>query len=556
MKGDIEIAESIKLFPIDEIASRLGLKPDEIEHYGLFKAKLKLDIRNSREPGAKTILVTAMTPTSSGEGKTTISIGLADALNSLGKKTIVTLRQPSLGPVFGVKGGATGAGYSQVLPMSDINLHFTGDIHAVGAAHNLLAAMVDNYYSRSEGTSFCTLPRGIIWNRTLDMNDRALRDIVIGLGEESGQVRESNFEITAASEIMAILGLSYDLEDLKQRLGNIIVAIDETGKPLHADMLKAQGAMAILLKEAIKPNLVQTIKGNPAIIHTGPFANIAHGTNSLISMDIARRLADAVVIESGFGSDLGGEKFFDLVSRRKNACPPDVVVIVATAKALKNHGGVGAHLLNEPNVKAIEDGFPNLRKHIENMKSFNRPVVVAVNRFQSDTSEELDAIIRLADSIGAKAFIADVWSKDGLGTAELAKYAWECANESHGEINYVYDFKDPIAAKVEKIADRIYGSAGVHFPRSVKKKIKSIEEWGYGELPVCMAKTQYSLSDDANLRGRPVGDTLEVKNVKVCAGAGFIVVYAGEIMTMPGLPDVPAAMNMDIDKDGKITGLF
>jgi len=556
MKSDLEIAESAVLQNIEDIAAKVGLKSDEIEHYGAYKAKIKLSARESRDVKARTILVTAMTPTPAGEGKTTTSIGLCDAFNRIGKKTIVTLREPSLGPVFGVKGGATGAGYSQVLPMLDINLHFTGDKHAIGSAHNLLAAMIDNYYFRIDELNACIQPSGIVWNRTLDMNDRPLRYIVIGLGEDNGQVRQSNFEITAASEIMAIMGLALDIADLRQRLKKIIVAIDTRGVPIYAEGIGAHGAMTILLKDALMPNLVQTIEGNPAIIHTGPFANIAHGTNSIIAMDMARRLADFIIVESGFGSDLGGEKFFDLVSRQKGAPTPDAVVIVATIRAVKHHGGISIKDLSMPDLEAIKNGYVNLQKHIEIMRSFNRPVFVAINRFSSDTPEELETLKILIEKDNCEGFIIDVFEKGGEGAIDLAKACLEKTKEPQGNVNYVYDLKDQIKTKIEKIAKNIYGSADVHIPRSIRKKMEMIENWGYGELPVCMAKTQYSFSDDPNLKGKPIGDTLEVRDAKVCAGAGFIVVYSGEIMTMPGLPKNPAAVSMDINEEGKIVGLF
>ncbi len=551
---DLEIATSTPLRPIESIAERMGLGKEHLEHYGDYIAKIKLSARSLAEPRARQVLVTAMTPTPLGEGKTTVSIGLSDTLNRIGVPSIVTLREPSLGPVFGVKGGAAGGGYAQVLPMTDINLHFTGDIHAVTAAHNLLAALIDNQYARV--TQQCLLPREIVWHRVLDMNDRALRNIVIGLGKEAGQVRESKFEITASSEIMAILALAYDIEDLKRRLANIIVAIKPQGAPLYARDFNAPGAMAILLQHALMPNLVQTIEGNPALGHAGPFANIAHGTNSVIAMDIARRFADIVVTEAGFGSDLGGEKFFDLVSRQKGVRPPDVVVIVATVRALKYHGGIARKNLLQNDPTAIERGFPNLAQHIENMRFFGRPVVVAINRFPDDSPTEIATAAELCKEIGVPCFAIEVWSRGGAGAGNLADEVWQLAQQDHGPIRFVYDLSDPLPEKIEKIAKTIYGAAAVHIPRTVLAKIEELTSWGYAMLPLCMAKTQSSLSDQPDLRGKPTAFTLEVRDIKVCAGAGFIVVYAGDIMTMPGLPESPAAERMDLSADGIVSGLF
>ena len=553
-KTDIEIALSHKLEPISNIAEKAGLERDDIHLYGDHIAKIKLSARNGREATAKTVLVTAMTPTRAGEGKTTCAIGLNEGLNRLGKRSIVTLREPSLGPVFGLKGGAAGGGYSQVLPMVDINLHFTGDIHAVTAAHNLLTALLDNEYSRPRGAFL--LPKNIIWNRVIDMNDRALRNIVLGLGKAAGQVREGMFEITAASEIMAILGLSRDLDNLKARLGNIIVAKSSNGDPVRARDIEAQGAMAILLRNALKPNLVQTIEGNPAIVHTGPFANIAHGTNSIIATDMARRLADIVVVEAGFGSDLGAEKYLNLVSRRPGMVPPDVVVIVATIRALRHHGGVPVKDLDEPNVKAVVEGMDNLRKHVENMNSFNRPVVVALNRFEGDSQEELDKVVEYARGDGTAIAVCDVWGKGGGGAAELAEMVWDASLEEHGDVNYVYDLDEPLESKIEKIVTRIYGGERANFLRSAKRDMDQIRDWGYTDIPVCMAKTQSSLSDNPRLKNRPTDFSVEIRNVKMCGGAGFAVVYTADIMTMPGLPESPAAAGMDIDNEGVVTGLF
>ncbi len=554
MATDLEIAAQATLRPIETIAERMGIDREHLELYGNHIAKIRLSARTLAEPRARQVLVTAMTPTPLGEGKTTVSIGLSDALNRIGVRSIVTIREPSLGPIFGVKGGAAGGGYAQVLPMTDINLHFTGDIHAVTAAHNLLAALIDNQYSRV--IQQCLLPREIVWHRVLDMNDRALRNIVIGLGKEAGQVRESKFEITASSEVMAILALAYDLEDLKRRLGDIIVAVKPHGAPLYARDLRAPGAMAILLQHALKPNLVQSIEGNPALVHAGPFANIAHGTNSIVAMDIARRFADIVVTEAGFGSDLGGEKFFDLVSRQRGVRPPDVVVIVATVRALKYHGGVPRKNLAQNDPAAVERGFPNLEKHIENMRSFGRPVVVALNRFPGDTAEEIATATRLCAGIGVLCFPIEVWAHGGAGATDLATEVWHLAQEEHGPVRFAYDLNDPLPLKIEKVATTFYGAKGLHLPRTVLAKIEEQTAWGYATLPLCMAKTQSSLSDEPDLRGRPEGFTLEVRDIKTCAGAGFVVVYAGDIMTMPGLPESPAAERMDISSDGEIVGLF
>lgn len=554
MPTDYEIASSITPQPVSKIADRAGISPEHVLPWGRNVAKISLDARNGRKPDAKLVLVTAMTPTPAGEGKTTVSIGLSEAFNRIGKKSIVALREPSLGPVFGVKGGAAGGGYSQVIPMDSINLHFTGDIHAVTSAHNLLAALLDNYYSREENR--CILPKEVKWNRVLDMNDRSLRNIVIGLGKDAGMVRESKFDITASSEIMAILALSWDMEDLKDRLGRIILAELHDGYPLRSGDLDSAGSLAILLKDAIMPNIVQTLEGNPAFIHAGPFANIAHGTNSIIATDMARRYADVVVTEAGFGSDLGAEKYFDIVSRSKGMTPPDAVVIVATVRALKFHGGAKLKSLTEPDMAALEKGFSNLEGHIANMRAFNRPVFVALNRFASDTAEEIALVKSLCGRTGAQCFDTEVWAKGGGGATGLAEAVWSETQKSHGEVNFVYDMKDDPVEKIRKIAKRVYGAADIHIPRSVENKIAQRKSWGIAEVPVCMAKTQYSFSDDPDLKGRPSGFILDVKDVKFSAGAGFMVVYTGDIMTMPGLPAKPAASMMNIDKDGFITGLF
>jgi formate--tetrahydrofolate ligase len=554
MKTDIEIAISHKLQPIRAIAEKIGLERDDIFLYGDHIAKIKLSAREGRDATARTVLVTAMTPTRAGEGKTTCAIGLNDALNRIGKRSIVTLREPSLGPVFGVKGGAAGGGYSQVLPMVNINLHFTGDIHAVTSAHNLLTALLDNEYSRPRGAFL--LPKNVLWNRVIDMNDRALRNIVLGLGKAAGQVREGRFEITAASEVMAILGLSRDLDNLKARLGNIIIAKSSNGDAVLARDIDAQGAMAILLRNALKPNLVQTIEGNPAIVHTGPFANIAHGTNSIIATDMARRLADIVVVEAGFGSDLGAEKYLNLVSRRPGMVPPDVVVIVATIRALRHHGGALVKDLDNPNLEAVVEGMENLRKHVDNMKSFTRPVVVALNRFDGDSQEEVDMVVKLAEEGKTTISVCDVWAKGGGGALELAEAVWDATQEKHGDVRYVYDLDEPFESKIEKIVKQIYGGDSANFLRSAKRDMDQIRDWGYTDVPVCMAKTQSSFSDNPRLRNRPTDFSVEITNVKMCGGAGFAVVYTTDIMTMPGLPSMAAAAGMDIDNNGVVTGLF
>ena len=554
MKNDIEIALSQELQPITAIAEKVGLSQDETIRYGDHIAKIKLSAREGREATARTVLVTAITPTRAGEGKTTCAIGLSEGLNRIGKRSIVALREPSLGPVFGVKGGAAGGGYSQVLPMVDINLHFTGDLHAVTAAHNLLAALLDNEYSRPRGSFL--LPKNILWNRVIDMNDRALRNIVLGLGDAAGQVREGKFEITAASEVMAVLGLSRNLENLKARLGNLIIAKSSNGKPVHARDIDAQGAMAILLRNALNPNLVQTIEGNPALVHTGPFANIAHGTTSVVAIDMARRLADIAIVEAGFGSDLGAEKYLNLVSRRPGMVPPDVVVIVATIRALRLQGGASVKDVDEPNVEAVVEGMDNLRKHVENMKSFNRPVIVALNRFETDSDEEIEKVVELARADDTAISVCDVWGRGGEGALELAEAVWDASGEKSGDLKYVYDLDEPLESKIEKIVTRIYGGERANFLRSARRDMDQIRDWGFTDVPVCMAKTQSSLSDNPRLKNRPSDFSVEIRNVKMCGGAGFAVVYTSEILTMPGLPSTPASAGMDVDNDGLVTGLF
>ncbi|MEO0233695.1 MAG: formate--tetrahydrofolate ligase [candidate division WOR-3 bacterium] len=539
----------IQLKRIEEICEKLGIDKENIIPYGKFIAKINLVERKNREKKGKLILVTAINPTPYGEGKTTVSIGLSDALNASGKKSIVCLREPSLGPVFGVKGGATGGGLSKIEPSNEINLHFTGDIHAVTAAHNLLAALLDNVYSRKNISHF--QPKDIFFHRVLDMNDRALRKIIIGVGDDSGQIRESKFEITAASEVMAILGLSYDLKELKEKLSKIMIGISYDNKPVFAKDIGAENGMAILLKDAINPNIVQTLNNNPAFVHTGPFANIAHGTCSITSIDLSMRFAEYTVVEAGFGSDLGAEKFIDIVSRNKNMVPPDYVVIVATLRAIKHHGGVKLKDINAKNFDAVKIGFSNLEKHIENMKSFNINTVVALNRFSEDDEEELKLLEDLVKAKGCEVFQIDVYNKGYQTALPLAEYIIK-SKPIKEKINYVYDFKESIEEKIKKIAYRIYGAYGIVVNKKVKDKIKMIEDWGFSDLPICIAKTQYSFSDNEKLLGRPKNFNIEIKDLKVSSGAGFIVVYLGNIMTMPGLPEEPAALSMHIDDEGNV----
>ena len=556
-KSDIEIAQQAKLKPISEIAKKLGIGEEYIESYGRYKAKIDYNLLKKYE-GAKNgrlILVTAITPTPAGEGKTTTTVGLGDALNRLGKKAMIALREPSLGPVFGVKGGAAGGGYSQVLPMEDINLHFTGDIHAIGAANNLLAAMVDNHIH--QGNALNIDVRRIVWRRAMDMNDRQLRSIVNGLGGKgNGVPREDGFDITVASEVMAILCLSADIDDLKQRLANIIVAYDRDGRPITAGMLKAQGAMAALLKEALKPNLVQTLEGNPAFVHGGPFANIAHGCNSIIATKMALKLNDYVVTEAGFGADLGAEKFFD-IKCRKAGLVPDAVVIVATVRALKHHGGAARDRLGEEDLEALKKGMPNLLKHVENItQKFGLPAVVAINRFPSDSERELDLIREQCASYGVDVALSEVWGKGGKGGEALAQKVLAAIEKGQNQFRLLYRDEDDIMEKIRKIAVEIYGAKGVVYSAQASQGIKQAGELGLSNLPVCMAKTQYSLSDNPKLLARPENFEITVREVRISAGAGFIVAITGDIMTMPGLPRVPAAESIDVDSSGRISGLF
>ncbi|EGL38984.1 formate--tetrahydrofolate ligase [Parvimonas micra] len=556
MKTDVQIAQEAKMKPIREVADYLGFPEEAIELYGNYKAKLNIhELKDYNErPNGKLILVTAITPTPAGEGKTTTVVGLGDGLNKIGKRTSLALREPSLGPVFGVKGGAAGGGYAQVVPMEDINLHFTGDFNAIGAANNLLAAMLDNHINH--GNELDIDSRTITLKRVVDMNDRQLRFIVDGLnGKANGVPREDGFEIVVASEVMAILCLSNDLKDLKEKLGKIIVAYNRKGEPVTAKDLNAQGAMAALLKDAIKPNLVQTLEHTPAFIHGGPFANIAHGCNSIIATKLALKYSDYVVTEAGFGADLGAEKFLDIKCRFAGL-NPNAVVVVATVRALKMHGGLAKTELGNEDLVALEKGLPNLLKHVENMQNlFGIPCVVAINKFPLDTDAEIQLIETKCKELGVNVVLSDVWAKGGEGAVDLAHEVVRLA-ENDKPINQIYDIEDSLEEKLNKIVQKVYGGSGVTFSPGVKKKIKTIEELGFKNVPICMAKTQYSFSDDKNKVGRPEGFKVNIKNIKIAAGAGFAVAYSGDIMTMPGLPKVPAANNIDITDDGKIVGLF
>lgn len=556
--SDIEIAQAATMKPIREIAESLDLADDEWESYGKYKAKIDLSVlrRLQSKPDGRLILVTAINPTAAGEGKTTVSVGLAQALNRIGKKTMLALREPSLGPVFGLKGGAAGGGYSQVVPMEDINLHFTGDFHAITSAHNLLAALLDNHIQ--QGNALGIDPRKIVWKRVVDMNDRSLRNIVIGLGGKgNGVPREDGFDITVASEIMAVLCLSQDLHDLKQALSRMLVAYTYDNKPVYAGDLQAEGAMAVVLKDAIKPNLVQTLENTPALIHGGPFANIAHGCNSLIATQLALKLGDYTVTEAGFGADLGAEKFLNIKCRR-GELKPSAVVIVATLRALKMHGGVPKDRLKEENVNALTAGFHNLEKHTETIGRFGLPFVVALNQFHTDTPNEIEQFKKLCVERNIPFALADVWGEGGAGGEELAQKVVEIVEaDSHQEqFQLLYDAKQSIQEKIERIAKEVYGADGVHFTEEAKKQMAAYQEQGWDQLPICMAKTQYSLSDNPELLGRPSGFQITVRELKPSLGAGFIVALTGKIMTMPGLPKRPAALNMDIDEQGNVTGLF
>ena len=556
MKSDIQIAQEAKMLPIKKIAEKLNLNEDDIEYYGKYKCKLSLDIleNNKNEKDGKLILVTAINPTPAGEGKSTVTVGLGQGLCKMGKNAVIALREPSLGPVFGIKGGAAGGGYSQVVPMEDINLHFTGDMHAITSANNLLAAAIDNHIH--QGNALRIDSRRIVFKRVIDMNDRALRNIVVGLGGKlNGFLREDSFMITVASEIMAILCLANSLSDLKERMGNILIAYDLDGNPVYAKQLDIQGAMALLMKDAIKPNLVQTLENTPAIIHGGPFANIAHGCNSIIATKMALKLGDIVVTEAGFGADLGAEKFLD-IKCRYGELNPDCVVIVATVRALKNHGGVSKEMLSTPDVDALEKGIENLEKQIENIKKYNVPVVVAINKFITDSKEEVEFIKNYCDKLGVKVALSEVWEKGGEGGIELGKVVCEVLENEEANFKPIYEVEKTIEEKINIIAKEIYGAKGVVFTANAKKQIAELEKFNLDKLPICMAKTQYSLSDNPNLKGRPTDFEITVKEVRVSNGAGFIVALNGDIMTMPGLPKVPAANKMDILENGEIVGLF
>ena len=552
---DLDIAQKVKLIPITEIAKKLGLDPDDIEMYGKYKAKIPLDkIDREKLNRGNLILVSAVSPTPAGEGKTTVSIGLSEALNRIGKQTTVVLREPSLGPVFGIKGGATGGGYSQVLPMEDINLHFTGDFSAIEKAHNLLAALVDNNI-QSKTNNLGIDPRTVSLKRVMDVNDRSLRNIVIGLGGTgSGIPRESGFDITAASEIMAIMCLAENLEDLKGRLGNIFIGFTFDKKPIYARDLNAEGAMATLLKDALKPNLVQTIEGNPAIIHLGPFANIAQGTNSVIATRMGMSLSDYTVTEAGFGFDLGAEKFLDIKCQSAGLAPK-VVVMTTTIRALKYHGGAPLSSLTIPNVEALRKGLPNLEKHLENAKQFNITPVIAINKFYSDSDEEIQVIRELAAKLNIKVALSDGWAKGGEGALDLAHKVIEAIEEGKSGFKPLYDWEDPVINKIETIARKIYGAEKVEFAPKAKRDLKKIMDLGLENLPICIAKTQKSLSDDPLLLGRPTGFTLSVREIEIAAGAGFLIPITGDIMRMPGLPAHPASENITIDLEGNISGL-
>ena len=553
---DIEIAQASKMLPIEEVAAKVGIKPEQLENYGHYKAKVDIHALKDLPRKSKLVLVTAISPTPAGEGKTTTSVGLADALNQLGKKTIVCLREPSLGPVFGVKGGAAGGGYAQVVPMEDINLHFTGDFNAIGIANNLLSALIDNHIQ--QGNALDIDVRNIPWKRVVDMNDRQLRHIVCGLGgKASGVPREDGFDIVVASEIMAVLCLATDLADMKARLAKMVVAYSRSGQPITAHDLKAEGAMAAVLKDAIKPNMVQTLEHTPAFIHGGPFANIAHGCNSIQATETAMKLADYTVTEAGFAADLGAEKFLD-IKCRAGGFHPDAVVIVATVRALKYHGGVPKTELNHENLEALEKGLPNLLQHVDNVKNvYGLPCVVAINAFPTDTKAELDLVEAKCKEQGVNVRLSEVWAKGGEGGKALAEEVIRLAEDTTNDhFQYVYDLEDSIEEKLNKIATKVYRADGVVLAGDAKKQAKQLAELGFDKMPICMAKTQFSFSDDQTKLGAPRGFKITVREIKVNAGAGFLVAKTGNIMTMPGLPKVPASERIDIDADGKITGLF
>lgn len=556
MMTDIEIAQAAQMLPITEVAGKIGIDQDDLELYGKYKAKLSNDYLDKIEknPKGKLVLVTAINPTPAGEGKTTVSVGLGEAFHKLGKKTMIALREPSLGPCFGVKGGAAGGGYSQVVPMEDLNLHFTGDFHAITSANNLLAALLDNHIQQGNELRIDT--RQIVWKRCVDMNDRVLRNVVVGLGNKmDGVVREDHFVITVASEIMAILCLAKDMDDLKERLGRIIVAYDMDNQPVTAKDLQAVGSMAALLKDAMQPNLIQTLEHNPALIHGGPFANIAHGCNSVRATNAALHMADYVITEAGFGADLGAEKFFDIKCRLAGF-KPDAVVLVATIKALKYNGGVPKAEVTKPNMEALKKGIVNLEKHIENIQKYKVPVVVTLNAFVTDTEEETAFVKEFCESRGCEFALANVWAKGGEGGVQLAEKVIKTLDEKESHFEPIYKNEASLKEKIETVAKEIYGADGVTYAPAAEKQLEKLTQLGFGEMPVCMAKTQYSLSDDPALLGRPEGFTVQVREVYVSAGAGFVVVLTGAVMTMPGLPKQPAAFAIDVTKDGTITGLF
>ena len=556
MLSDIEIAQGCQMRPITEVAAAAGLDAEDLELYGRYKAKLSADVwkKTADKPDGKLVLVTAINPTPAGEGKTTTTVGLGEALAKMGKNAMIALREPSLGPVFGIKGGAAGGGYAQVVPMEDINLHFTGDMHAITAANNLLCAMLDNHMQ--QGNVLGIDPRRVVFTRVMDMNDRALRNITIGLGGKvNGVPREDHFMITVASEVMAILCLAKDLDDLKKRFGDILVAYTFAGKPVYARDLHAEGAMTALMRDAIKPNLVQTLEGTPALMHGGPFANIAHGCNSVQATRLAMKLADIAITEAGFGADLGAEKFMD-IKCRKAGISPDCIVLVATVRALKYNGGVPKTELNAPDMDALERGICNLDAHLDNMKKFGVPVVVAINAFPTDTAEEMEFIRRHCAERGVRVALSEVFAKGGEGGEELAREVLTVLDEGKADFHMLYEDELPLEEKIRKIAKEIYGADGVTFAPAAHKELANITDMGYGRLPVCIAKTQYSLSDDASLLGRPSQFVVSVRSARLAAGAGFVVVETGAVMTMPGLPKVPAAEKIDVDNAGVITGLF
>ena len=556
MKTDVQIAQEAKMKDITEVAERIGLSGENLIAYGKHKAKISVnDLKDLKsKPDGKLVLITAINPTPAGEGKTTVNIGLSMALNKIGKKAVSALREPSLGPVFGVKGGAAGGGYSQVVPMEDINLHFTGDFHAITSAHNLISALIDNHIH--QGNALQIDQRRIVWKRVLDMNDRALREVVVGLGgKPNGFPREDGFDITVASEIMAVFCLASDLQDFKERISRMVVAYNLKGEAVYVKDLNAEGAVTLLMKDALNPNIVQTLENTPALIHGGPFANIAHGCNSLISTKLALNLADYTVTEAGFGADLGAEKFFD-IKCRFGGLNPDCAVIVATIRAMKYHGGVAKDELNGENLDAVSKGFVNLEKHIENIKKFGVPLVVAINKFPTDTDAEIKLLMERIEKMGAKGVLCEVWAKGGEGAEDLAKEVVSITENQKSDFRPLYDENASIKEKIETVAVEIYGAKGVEFTSSAKKQMKELESYGFDKKPICMAKTQYSLADDPKLLGRPKDFSITVRELRISNGAGFIVALTGDVMTMPGLPRVPAANKMDIKENGEILGLF